>query len=126
MMIQPPSILFHKFKYKALTGVTRASRVVLVVKNPPANSGDTREGGSITGSGRSTGRGNGNSLQYSCLESPMDQGAWHPTVHGAAENQTPLSMLACRRSYKHHNEHLIPLLKNRYNTVAVEYIGSRD
>ena len=56
----------------------------------------------------------------------MDQGAWHPTVHGAAENQTPLSMLACRRSYKHHNEHIIPLLKNRYNTVAVEYIGSRD
>ena len=43
-----------------------------------------------------------------------------------AENQTPLSMLACRRSYKHHNEHIIPLLKNRYNTAAVEYIGSRD
>ena len=94
-----------------------------MVKNPPANAADV---GSFSGSRRSPGGGNGNSLQYSCLESPMDQGAWHPTVHGAAENQTPLSMLACRRSYKHHNEHIIPLLKNRYNTVAVEYIGSRD
>ena len=43
------------------------------VKNPPANAGDP---GSITGSGRSSGRGNGNSLQYSCLGNHMDRGAW--------------------------------------------------
>ena len=49
-----------------------------VVKNPPANSGDV---GSIPGLVRSPGEGNGNSLQYSCLESPMDTGAWQVIVH---------------------------------------------
>ena len=48
-------------------------QVVLVVKNLPANAGDT---GSISRSGRSPGVGNGNPLQYSCLENPMDRGAW--------------------------------------------------
>ena len=50
-----------------------------VVKNPPANAGDV---GSIPGSGRSS-RGNGNPLQYSCLENSMDRGAWCATVHGS-------------------------------------------
>ena len=50
---------------------------VLVVKNPPANAGDLRDIGSIPGSGRSLGGGNGNLLQYSCLEHPMDRGARH-------------------------------------------------
>ena len=49
-----------------------------VVKNPPANAGDV---GLIPGSGRSPGEGNGNPLQYSCLENPMDGGAWQATVH---------------------------------------------
>ena len=49
------------------------------VKNPPANAGDTRDAGSIPGSGRSTGGGNGYPLQYSCLENPMDRGAWQAT-----------------------------------------------
>ena len=44
-----------------------------VIKNPPANTGDV---GSIPGSGRSPGEGNGNPLQYCCLENPMDKGAW--------------------------------------------------
>ena len=52
------------------------------LKNPPANSGDV---GSIPGSGRSPGEGNGNPLQYSCLENPMDRGAWWATVHGVAK-----------------------------------------
>ena len=47
-----------------------------VVKNPPANAGDARDTGSIPGSGRSPGVGNGTPLQYSCLENPMDRGAW--------------------------------------------------
>ena len=51
------------------------------------NAGDT---GSIPGSGRSPGGGNGNSLQYSCLENPMDRGAWRATVHGVAKSQTRL------------------------------------
>ena len=52
-----------------------ASQVVLVVKNLPANAGDIRDSGSIPGSGRCPGEGNGNPLQYSCLEIPMDRGA---------------------------------------------------
>ena len=47
--------------------------------------------GSIPGSGRSPGEGNGNPLQYSCLENPMDRGAWLATVHGVAKSQTRLS-----------------------------------
>ena len=47
-----------------------------MVKNPPANAGDIRDSGLIPGSGRSNGEGNGNALQYSCLENSMDRGAW--------------------------------------------------
>ena len=54
-----------------------------MVKKPPANAGDVRDMGSIPGSGRSPGKGNGNTLQYSCLEDPMDRGAWWVIVHGA-------------------------------------------
>ena len=51
----------------------------LVVKNPPANAGDAN---SIPGPGKSSGEGNGNPFQYSCLENPKDRGAWQATVHG--------------------------------------------
>ena len=57
-----------------------ASQVVPVVKNPPANGGDVRDGGLIPGSGRFPGRGHSNPLQYSCLENPMEKGAWWATV----------------------------------------------
>ena len=50
--------------------------VALVVKNLPANGGNVRDVDSIPGSGRSPGGGHGNLLQYSCLENPMDRGAW--------------------------------------------------
>ena len=56
-----------------------------MVKNLPANTGDV---GSIPGSGGSSGGGNGNCLQYSCLENPMDKGAWQATVYGVAESDT--------------------------------------
>ena len=55
------------------------------VKNPSANAGDT---GSIPGSGRYLGEGNGNPLQYSCLGNPMDRGAWWATVHEVTKCQT--------------------------------------
>ena len=58
------------------------SQVVLVVKNPPANAGDLRDSGLIPGLGRSPGGGNGNPLQYSFLENPMDREAWWAAVHG--------------------------------------------
>ena len=59
-----------------------------VVKNPPANAGDV---GLIPGSGRSTGEGNGNPLQYSCLENSTDRGALGATVHGVTKSQTRLN-----------------------------------
>ena len=52
-----------------------------MVKNLPANAGDTGDSGSIPGSGRYPAEGNGNPLQYSCLGNPMDGGAWQTTVH---------------------------------------------
>ena len=55
---------------------------MLVVKNPPANSGDIRDAGSVPGLGRSPGGGHGNPLQYSSLENPMDRGAWWASDHG--------------------------------------------
>ena len=58
-----------------------------VVENLPANAGDA---GSIFGSGRSPGEGNGNPLQESCLGSPMDRGAWRARVHGVTKSQTSL------------------------------------
>ena len=57
----------------------------LVVKNLPANAGDTRDMGLIPGSGRAREGGNGNPLQYSCLENPMDRGACRAIVHGVTE-----------------------------------------
>jgi len=65
--------------------------VALVVKNLPANAGDIRDSGSIPESGRSPGGGHGNPLQYSCLENPMERGAWWATVHGVAKSQKQLS-----------------------------------
>ena len=62
-----------------------------VVKNPPANAGDTRDVGFISGSGRSLGEGNGNPLQYSCLDNSMDRGVWWATVHGVEKELTQLS-----------------------------------
>ena len=62
--------------------------MVLEVKNPPANAGDA---GSIPGLGTSPGEGNGYPLQYSCLENPMDRGAWWATVHRVAKSWTRLT-----------------------------------
>ena len=62
--------------------------MLLVVKNLLANAGNIRETGSIPGSGRSPGAGYGNQLQYSCLENPMDRGAWWAVVCGVTQSQT--------------------------------------
>ena len=63
-------------------------QVALVVKNLPANAGDIRDMGLIPGSGRSPGEGNGNPLQYSCLENSVDRGAWGTIVHRVAKSRT--------------------------------------
>ena len=72
----------------ALRKDLEASQIVLVVKNQPANAGDLRDMGSIPGSRRSPGGGHVNPRQYSCLENPMDRGAWQAIVHRVAESDT--------------------------------------
>ena len=71
--------------------------MVLGVKNLPATAVDTGDTGLIPVLGGSPGGENGNSLQYSCLESPLDRGAWWATVHGVTESDT------------HENEHEVPI-----------------
>ena len=70
----------------------------MLVKNPPANAEDAAL---IPGSGRSSGGGNGNPLQYSCLENSMDRGTWQATVHGVAKSQTRLSRYAAAAAQGH-------------------------
>ena len=67
---------------------TGASQVVPGVKNPPANIGDTGDVGATLGSGRFPGKGSSNPLQFSCLESLMDRGAWWATISGVTKSQT--------------------------------------
>ena len=72
---------------------------VAVVKNLSANAGDARDRGSIPGLGRSPGIGNGNPLEYSCLENTMDRGTRHATVHGVTRSWTRLSAYTHTRIY---------------------------
>ena len=74
----------------AWTPHSTASQVALVVKHLPAKAGDVRDAGSIPGSVRSPREGNGNPLQYSCLENAMDRGAWWATAHRVPKSQTQL------------------------------------
>ena len=62
--------------------------MALEVKNSPANAGDMRDVGLISGSGRSPGGGHNNPLQYSCLEHSTDRGAWQAMVHRSTESDT--------------------------------------
>ena len=91
--MEPPLgwLLFLKWpQVHRFTRNTWASWVVLVLKKPPASSGDIRDVGSIPGSGRSLGGGHSNPLQYPCLENPMDRGAWRATVHRVTKSWTRL------------------------------------
>ena len=76
----------------------RVSQVVLVIKNLPDNAGDVRNAGSIPRLGRSPGVGNGNPLQYSCLENSMVRGVWWAAVHGITKSQTRLKRLSTNKS----------------------------
>ena len=81
-----------------------------MVKNLPANAGDIRDMGSVPGLGRSSGEGHGNSLQYSCLENPVDRGAWQATVHRVTKSPTLLTWLA----------HVYLLIACLHGTVIVD------
>ena len=76
---------FQRENAKSLPTFTKASLMVLLVNNLPANAGDIKGAGSIPRSGRSPGGEHGNPLQYACLGNPMDTGAWWATVDGLAE-----------------------------------------
>ena len=85
------------FKYKLswrkelFLNLHRTSETSLVAQTVKASAYSVGDLGLIPGLGRSPGEGNGNPLQYSCLENPMDRGAWQATVHGVAKSQTWLS-----------------------------------
>ena len=81
-----------------------------MVKNPSANAGDM---GSIPGSRRSPGEGNGNPLPSSCLENPMDRRTWWATVHGVTKSQAQLSILSTS-----------PFFRNLFNLVPLNILGS--
>ena len=67
---------------------------MLEINNPPVNAGDLKDAGSVPGSGRPPAEGNSNPSQYSCLENPVDRGAWRATVHGVTKSQTGLKQLS--------------------------------
>ena len=77
----------HSFNFRGFPGGS-------VGKESACNAGDARDSGSIPGWGRSPGGGHGNPLQYSCLENPMDRGAWQATVHGVTKSWTRLKWLS--------------------------------
>ena len=65
-----------------------------MVKNPSANAENVRDAGSIPGWGKAAAEGRGNPLRYSCLENPMDRGAWGATVHRVTKSLTGLKQLS--------------------------------
>ena len=73
-------------------GEAKKDGFVAKIDDPLANAGNSGDTGSIPGSGRSLGVGNGTSLQYSCLGNPTDRGAWKATVYGATKSRTGLSV----------------------------------
>ena len=107
-MFYPPlfrySFVFVFFFSFNTTKITRGFPGYSLVKNLPANTGDT---GLIPGSGRSPGEENGNPLQYSCLGNPMDRGAWRATVHGVTKSWTWLKRLSTHA--KRQSPFLFPL-----------------
>ena len=78
------------------------------VKNPPANAGDSRDMGSVPGSGRSSGGGNGNLLQYSCPGNLMDRGAWQAIVHWVAKSRTQLHDWEHTQRHRYTHTHTWP------------------
>ena len=90
-----------------------------MVKNLPAKAGDIGDAGSIPGSEKSPGEGHGNSLQYSCLENPMDRGVWWATVHGVTQNQTRLKQLSLHNNHIYETDtHLLQSQPNSIKTIT--------
>ena len=94
--------------------------MALVVKNPACQCKNIRDTGSVPGSGRSPGGGYGNPLQFSCLENPMDRGAWWVIVHRVAKSWTWLKQL---RTHTHTQMHKFYRKLNSYNFVRGLKLG---
>ena len=90
-----------------------------MLKNPPANAGDTKDVGLIPDLGRSPGEGNGDPRQHSCLENSMDRGVWWTTVHGVAKSWT-------HRSVHTHSPGAERKAENRFFPEPSEDPGSAD
>ena len=82
------------------------------------NAGETRDAGSVPGSGRSSGGGNGNPLQYSCLATPRDRGAWQATVHGVTKSWTRLS-----DTHTHTHTHTLSTVLSALLQQTIDYHG---
>ena len=102
-------IVIHSTKFQDFPGVSMEKNMKginihvgfpggSVVKNLPGSAGNRRDTGSIPGSGRSPGVGNGTPLQFSCLENPMDRGAWWAMVHEVAKSQARLKQFSTQAS----------------------------
>ena len=105
-----------------------SSQVVLELKNLPANAGDVRDAGSIPGPGRSPGGGRGNRHQYSCLENPMDRGAWRATVHRVSRSQTRLKQLSMHAYKLLESSKRVEVRKNHWeaHTLRANSQGKRS
>ena len=90
-----------------------------MVKNLPVSAGDIRDVSLIPGLGRSPGGGRGNPLQDSCLENPMDRGAWRATVHRGAESQTGLKRPSSSSMYIHKHTVQMPCRRDYPNNFAL-------
>ena len=119
-----PSKVYNKLLivkcFLSVLGYFRASQVVLVVKNLCANAGDGRDVGAMPRLGRSPGAEHGNPLQYSCLENPMDRGAWRATVHGVPKSQMQLGALwhYVISSQKQSDRHTPSLTSSLHNKLS--------
>ena len=108
-------IILLYFYFNSTHRSLRAPQVALVVKNLPAAARDARDMGSIPGLGRSSGGGNGNPLQYSCLGNPMDKGAWWAAVcKGRKESDTT-------EATEHRHTYVIKYFSTAWFLMAVEY-----
>ena len=90
IVVSPVAVTNYR-KWSSLTGFPGGS----IGKSPPAKQETGKNAGCLLGLGRSSGGGNGNPLQYSCLENPLDWRTWLATVQGITKNQTWLSMRTC-------------------------------
>ena len=104
---------YMKFTTPCPTPTLWAFQEVHLLKNSPAKAGDIRDAGLIPGSGRSPVGGNGNALQYTCLENTMDRGAWWPKVYGITES----GMTECTYTYTHTHTHTHTPHHHHHNSV---------